>query len=240
MGQLTGEWAVHQSAVGYSKCCLTPDNAHNNPKDNAMPEGKISALNLYCGVGGNRDFWPSDWNVTAVEIDEEIASYYQSKFTNDTVIVGDAHDYLLKNYSQFDFIWASPPCQSHGQYRHNVGVIGKGYDPLYPDMRLYEEILFLKHHSKGAWAVENVIPYYEPLIPAYKIGRHLVWSSLQLKDMELPAANIRSKNKLSDFGEAGTEIAETRIKNKRQALRNKTESGLSEYIVGAFCQQYTR
>lgn len=35
-------------------------------------------------------------------------------------------------------------------------------------MKLYEEILLLKHNFKGKYVVENVIPYYEPLIPALK------------------------------------------------------------------------
>jgi len=44
-------------------------------------------------------------------------------------------------------------------------------------MKLYEEIIFLKYHFFGKWVVENVNPYYEPLIPAYKRERHLYWSN---------------------------------------------------------------
>jgi DNA (cytosine-5)-methyltransferase 1 len=47
-------------------------------------------------------------------------------------------------------------------------------------MKLYEEILFLQHYYKGKWVVENVIPYYEPLIPAQKRGRHLYWTNFML------------------------------------------------------------
>lgn len=58
---------------------------------------------------------------------------------------------------------------------------GGGYDPVYPDLKLYEEILFLKHYFDGKWIVENVKPYYEPLIKATaKIERHLFWSNFQI------------------------------------------------------------
>jgi DNA (cytosine-5)-methyltransferase 1 len=48
-------------------------------------------------------------------------------------------------------------------------------------MKLYEEILFLQHYFKhGKFVVENVIPYYEPLIHAQKRGRHLYWTNFNL------------------------------------------------------------
>ena len=73
-----------------------------------MEINKFKVLNLYAGIGGNRKLW-EDVEVTAVEYDEKIADIYKDFFPNDTVIVSDAHDYLKKHYSEFDFIWASPP-----------------------------------------------------------------------------------------------------------------------------------
>ena len=53
--------------------------------------------------------------------------------------------------------------------------------PIYPDLKLYQEILFLQHYYRnGKYVVENVIPYYEPLIPAQKRGRHLYWTNFKL------------------------------------------------------------
>ena len=52
--------------------------------------------------------------------------------------------------------------------------------PKYPDMKLYEEIIFLDNYFKGKYCVENVLPYYEPLIPAKKRGRHLYWTNFNL------------------------------------------------------------
>ena len=47
-------------------------------------------------------------------------------------------------------------------------------------MKLYQEIIFLEHFFKGKYCVENVIPYYQPLITAKKRGRHLYWTNFNL------------------------------------------------------------
>ncbi len=193
----------------------------------------MRVLNLYAGIGGNRKLW-ENVNVTAVENDSEIAEAYKSFFTNDEVIIGDAHEYLLSNYRNYDFIWSSPPCQSHGQYRYNVGVIAKGYDALYPDMALYEEIIFLKHHFKGKYVIENTRPYYIPLVePTAILQRHFFWSNFNITDKKFGAKNIRSKNKISDYADMGFDITATKIKNKRQVLRNCVNSELGLYIFNS-------
>ena len=53
----------------------------------------------------------------------------------------------------------------------------------FPDMKLYEEILFLKHLYNGKYVIENVIPYYDPLIPAQKRHRHLYWTNFNLPNV---------------------------------------------------------
>ena len=142
---------------------------------------KIKILNLYACLGGNRYKWDNVANieVTAVEYDYEIAKAYQERFPNDTVIVADAHQYLLDYYKEFDFIWSSPPCPSHSKIRITQKS-RETFKPLYPDMKLYEEIIFLDNHFEGKYCVENVTPYYEPLIPAKKRGRHLYWTNFNL------------------------------------------------------------
>ena len=149
-------------------------------------------LNLYAGIGGNRKFWNEvipGAKVTAVELDKKIAKVYQEFNPNDEIIITDAHEYLLNNYENFDFIWSSPPCQSHSKMmkatRHKINK--------YPEMSLYQEIIFLQNFFKGKWIVENVKPYYKPLIePTKQIGRHLFWSNFNLDQIE----EIKS---LSDF-----------------------------------------
>jgi len=153
---------------------------------------KTKILNLYACLGGNRYKWDevADIEVTAVEWDEELARLYQERFPNDTVVVADAHQYLLDHYKEFDFIWSSPPCPTHSRLvQSNKNKIKMKY----PDMKLYEEILFLKHLYNGKFVIENVIPYYEPLIPAQKRHRHLYWTNFNLPNI-LTDRGVRISN----------------------------------------------
>lgn len=142
----------------------------------------MKILNLYACLGGNRYKWGNDHEITAVELDAELARMYQERFPNDKVIVADAHQYLLDNYKEFDFIWTSPPCPSHSRIRYNQakGRNDDVYKAEYPDMTLYQEIILLDNYFDGKYVVENVIPYYDPLIPAQKRGRHLYWCNFTL------------------------------------------------------------
>ena len=145
---------------------------------------KIKILNLYASLGGNRYKWDEVANieVTAVENDPALAKLYQERFPNDIVIVGDAHDYLLNNYKFFDFIWTSPPCPTHS--RINISQYTReSWKARYPDMKLYQEVIFLTAFYKGLFVVENVIPYYKPLIQGKKRGRHLYWTNFNLSSI---------------------------------------------------------
>lgn len=138
----------------------------------------MKVLNLYACLGGNRYKW-TDCEVTAVELDPEAAQLYQERFPNDKVIIADAHQYLLDHYKEFDFVWSSPPCPSHSRVKFSQKN-RENTKSYYPDMKLYEEILFLDNFFEGKYCVENVIPFYEPLIPAKKRGRHLYWTNFNL------------------------------------------------------------
>lgn len=141
---------------------------------------KLKVLNLYAGIGGNRKLW-QNVEVTAVEQNAEIAKVYQDNFPDDKMIINDAHEYLLEHFAEYDFIWSSPPCQSHSRMVKATRHDGKKY----PDLKLYEEIIFLQHFAKGLWVVENVQPYYTPLIEAQKSGRHLFWSNFTITDLAI-------------------------------------------------------
>ena len=157
-----------------------------------MVEGKYKILNLYAWLGGNRYKWnevKEDIEVTAVEWDEELARLYQERFPNDKVIVADAHQYLLDHYKEFDFIWSSPPCPTHSRFNLSMKTKRK---MKYPDMKLYQEIIFLEHYFNGKYVVENVIPFYTPLIQAKERNRHLYWTNFNLP-------NIISKRKNPDL-----------------------------------------
>ena len=163
----------------------------------------IKMLNLYAGLGGNRKKL-TNCEVTAVEYDPKIAAVYQRLYPNDTVIIADAHQYLLEHFHEFDFIWSSPPCQSHSRMIRS----GRNRKPRYADLTLYEEILLLMNDFKGKWVVENVVPYYKPLIEAAKkLGRHLVWSNFEIpEDMQIPEfknfinrQNLKAKDDLMNW-----------------------------------------
>ena len=135
----------------------------------------MKVLNLYAGLGGNRRLW-QDAEVTAVEMESEIAAVYQSQNPYDRVVIGDAHQYLPDYYQEFDFIWTSPPCPTHSSMAKATRHEFKSY----PDMRLYQEILFLQHFFKGQWVVENVKSYYTPLISPQEVSRHYFWSNFHI------------------------------------------------------------
>lgn len=170
-------------------------------------ESVYRILNLYACLGGNRYKWDEvakekgiEIEVTAIEYDEELARMYKDRFPNDIVIVCDAHQYLLDHYKEFDFIWSSPPCPSHSRARFARRNTTKS---KYPDMRLYQEIIFLDKWFNGKYVVENVIPYYEPLIPAKKRGRHLYWTNFNLPNNlnERKSSIMEGKDEIKKWSE---------------------------------------
>jgi DNA (cytosine-5)-methyltransferase 1 len=153
-------------------------------------ERDISILNLYSGIGGNRKHWSAE-SITAVEMQTDIAEAYANQYQSDRMIIGDAHQYLLEEGLGFDFVWSSPPCQSHSK----MDLANSRNSPRFPDLSLYEEIIFLKTYHKGKWVVENVVPYYTPLIPpTVQVGRHLFWSNFDFSvhDVARPDGFISS------------------------------------------------
>jgi len=191
----------------------------------------MKILNLYPGIGGNRKLWKGH-KITAVEYKQEIADIYHDFFPDDKIVIADAHQYLLDHHKEFDFIWSSPPCQSHSSFRQNICVRYRGTKAVYPDMRLYQEILFLKYNFKGKWVVENVKPYYKTLIePTNILQRHLFWSNFKIPDKGFEKDNIR-KAQIPDLQKKyGFNLSGYKLKNKRQVLRNCVEPKLGEYIL---------
>lgn len=164
---------------------------------------KKRVLNLQSGLGGNRKKW-QNCKVTAVEKNEQIAKVYSRLYSDDEVIVGDAMEYLKNNYRNFDFVWGSPSCQTHSRMmkatRHDVAD--------FPDMSLYQLIIFLDNFYKGDYVIENVVPYYKPLIePTLRVGRHLFWSNKELfgiQDIKRPKgfinkSNLQGKKEMMDW-----------------------------------------
>lgn len=194
----------------------------------------MKILNLYANIGGNRKLWGDEHEITAVELNPKIAAIYQDLWPNDKVIVSDAHQYLLEHFKEFDFIWSSPPCPTHS--RLVTAKSGWGiYE--YPDMRLYEEIIFLRAFFKGKYCVENVISFYEPLIPPTQFASHYFWTNFYF-----PTNGMQTYNREIGSGKKGVPIKEMQEKrgfdlskykgiDKRLALRDCTEPELGKHIL---------
>lgn len=187
----------------------------------------MKILNLYAGIGGNRKLW-SGHEVVAVEHDPNVAAVYKDFFPDDEVVIGDAHQYLLDHYSEFDFIWSSPPCPTHSRLQTVNHALGR---VRYPDMKLYEEIIFLKHWYKGLWCVENVISYYEPLIDAHRIADHYFWSNFLIMPKRSSGGRMHggTVEKLSEF--KGFDLTKYKGIDKRKALRNCVEPETAKHIL---------
>lgn len=203
----------------------------------------MKILNLYAGIGGNRKLWGDNDEVTAIEYDENIAKIYQQNFPNDRVIVTDAHQYLLEHFREYDFIWASPPCPSHSRVRKQLaikrkkdGTIYEQNKPIYPDMKLYQEIILLDNYYDGYYVVENVVPYYEPLIEPQKLGRHLFWSNF-----EIPKQKVEARGSFDNTEELaqklGYDISSWQGVNKKLLLRNCVEPEVGKLIYKAIPRQ---
>lgn len=189
-------------------------------------------LNLYAGIGGNRKMWGDKHDIVAVELDPVLAKIYQDHFPNDTVIVGDAQEYLLKHYKEFDLIWSSPPCQTHSSFRFNIGVRYRGVPAVMPDMSLWQEVIFLNNHAPKYWVVENVKPYYKPLIePTVVLERHLFWTNFEIADKEFTKDVIRKAQIPQLQAKYGYDLSGYKVKNKRQVLRNCVEPEIGLHIL---------
>ena len=194
---------------------------------------KYRILNLYACLGGNRYKWDEvadNLEIVAVELDPELAKLYQERFPNDTVIVADAHEYLLNHFKEFDFIWSSPPCPTHSKVRISQKN-REDFDFKFPDMKLYEEVIFLDNFFGGKWCVENVIPYYEPLIQAQKRGRHLYWTNFRLPN------SLNERKQPQDFIMSGSKpnenFHEIDLKNyKGEQRKDKIARNLVDYEAG--------
>jgi DNA (cytosine-5)-methyltransferase 1 len=196
----------------------------------------VKVLNLYAGIGGNRKLW-KNVDVTAIEYNPDIARVYRDFFPDDTVLGVDAHEFLLHNYKRFDFIWSSPPCPTHSVLvRSNIH-----HGLSYPDMDLYQEILLLKHFFKGKYCVENVISYYDPLVPPQTLHRHYFWANFYIPYKTFPITQHSTKQDRVRFEKLyGFDLEKYNGFDKRWALRNCVMPEVGLYIFGqAFNQTQT-
>lgn len=190
----------------------------------------MKILNAYCCLGGNRAKWGNEHDITAIEIIPEIAMVYQDFYPDDKVIITDAHEYILKNFQEYDFIWSSPPCPKNSRMRRVLTEIGQ-VKPSYPSLILYEEAILLKHFFKGLYCIENVISYYEPLIKPRRVGRHYLWANFNIPDFKTEGVHIQG-NVTFYKKKIGIDLTKYKLKHRKDTLyRNYMNPQLGKHIL---------
>lgn len=201
----------------------------------------MKILNLFAGIGGNRTLWGDEHEITAIEDNREIAKIYLERFPQDIVFTTDAYKYLENTYDKFDFIWASPPCYTHSRTIFSL-IKQHLKTPTIPDLKLYGMMVFLSTWFKGKWVIENVIPFYKPLIkPTVQINRHYFWANF-----EIPKTKINTRaffnlswNQLCKVHHIDPELIKSLKSTKeyrnhdirRQVLRNILLPKIGRYIL---------
>lgn len=104
----------------------------------------MRALDLFCGAGGAaRGLQQAGFHVTGIDIK------CQPRYAGDLFIQGDALSPPVK-LEDFDFIWASPPCQAYSVASHGERSRGKKYPDLVAPVRSMLEA------SHTPFSIENV------------------------------------------------------------------------------------
>lgn len=119
--------------------------------------------------------------------------------------------------------------------------MASGARAIFPDMKLYEEILFLQGYFKGNWVVENVKSWYEPLIKPQLLQRHYFWSNKQIPEPETPfkkdqirltgGRNIKEWVQIKQLQENHGIMLPENAPNKRTLLRNCVSPEVGKYIL---------
>lgn len=207
----------------------------------------MKILNLYASVGGNRAKWGTEHKVTAVELNAKVAAIYKERYPQDTLIIGDAHEYLLKHYKEFDLIFVSRSCVTHSRARYWATGGGNPryntYEPVYPDFVLYEEIVFLQHFCKTKFVVENVVPYYASFVeqrflikPTAKIGKHWFWANFTIAPIKgLESFHFATISELERY--KGIDLSKYEKIDKRKILRDMMHPDMGLHLLNCALQE---
>ena len=197
----------------------------------------MKILNLYAGIGGNRKLWGDTHSITAIELDPKIAKIYQDFFPKDRVLVEDAHQYLLDHFKEYDFIWSSPPCPTHSRMRWLLNE-KEGVKPKFPDMKLYEEIIFLSYWFKGKWCIENVISYYPPLVQPVECDSHYFWTNFYINGSNPVKRGIIREDIEFVENKTGFTLKDYSGVDKRKLLNNCVEPETGKHILEEAYREY--
>lgn len=161
----------------------------------------LVALDLFCGAGGASKGIHDAGFTDIVGVDNRPGLNYLYDYYCE-----DAVDFMALGLSDFDFIWASPPCQAYSwssACRRNEGV---EYDDLVEITRHYLQ------KSGKPYIIENVVgaPLLNPVMLCgtmfpgkLKVFRHRLFeSNMKLKvDMECSHNGHEAKKRRIDNGD---------------------------------------
>lgn len=91
-------------------------------------------------------------------------------------------------------------------------------------MNLYQEVILLNYFFKGKFVIENVIPYYKPLIEPQIAGRHCFWANFIIPKDKIFDDRIHN-DIVGNEKVYGFDISE-----KRKILRNLVNPKLGLYV----------
>jgi len=109
-------------------------------------------------------------------------------------------------------------------------------------MSLYQEILFLQHFFKGKYCIENVNPYYEPLIKPQKSGRHCFWANFTIPKLKSedsigrmgPVKSLGGKRSEGQYHyKLGFDLTDKSHPNKKKLLNNCVVPEIGKAIMEA-------
>lgn len=215
----------------------------------------MKILNLFAGLGGNRQNW-NGHSIISIEINPGVAKLYQELYPDDIVLNMDVFDYLREkenNLKDFDFIWASPPCQSHSHMqlftRHN-----NNYPPIPRLDQTIGLIIWLNKFYNNKFVVENVIPWYGLIdlrfnnIFKVKLDRHIFYSNFKIQSKKFRSRGSEGHGKIGGLMRMkGSELCNfhnldisiiDKLKGLQESgndhlkvLRNLCNSELGDYIL---------
>ena len=111
-------------------------------------------------------------------------------------------------------------------------------------MDLYAEIIFLQNYAaiESRWVIENVMPYYKPLVnPTVKIQRHLFWSNFYIRPIRGDSKDIVINEVEINKSVYGFNISAYKLKHRKdQILRNLVNPKIGLYIYNCSKKETTQ
>lgn len=128
-------------------------------------------LDLFAGIGGERRR-----NTIEKLGHEYITMDFDKKFKTD--IVCDIFDFDINLFGNFDFIWASPPCESFsvasiGHHWHKGGI-PKTNEAIYAKKLLKRTLDVIKESNTKNWLIENPVGMMRKMDEIFMVPRYTV------------------------------------------------------------------